>query len=156
MSVFSPGVSSHGPRWASSRAQHRHCCCIQPLSCKEKGVEGSHTCAAKGAQRYQCAVQQIPGLINGAEIVYFLVILHHSCLYPALSPAWRYFPHILLCLPIYPTSLPGTPTRHRAQTFSVVSWSVLTPFPPPSPVYQFLSNATPTCFQGIVLSPACL
>lgn len=55
VSVFSPGVSRHSPRWASSRAEHRHRCCPQPPSSEEKAVEGAHTCSQGGSEGFMCS-----------------------------------------------------------------------------------------------------
>lgn len=126
MSVFSPGVSCRGPRWASSRTQRRHCCypecscCIQPSS-EEKAVEEWHQGAVKGALRHLRAVSPSPGLSTGAEILCFLAL---TCSFSSPEtfsphlPMSAYLPYIFL----------RTPTWHRAQTFSF-SWSI-TPFPP--------------------------
>lgn len=112
MPVLSPGVSSRGPRWASSRTQHRHCCCpersccTQPSSSEEKAAEGWHTCAAKRAQRHSCAVQPSPELSSGAEI------LLPVC--PSTTPAFILF--LLQPGGIFPMSSYACPsTLHLSQ-----------------------------------------
>lgn len=148
MSVFSPGVSSHGPRWASSRTQPRHSCSIQPSSPEEGAVQGSHTPEPRGLRGVCVQWTESWAQYWGWDTVFPA--------HPATPSAFTLF--FLQPGDVFPTSSYACPsTLHLPQgtsmtqnsDFSDASWTVLTPFPPPSPVYPFLLNTTPTCFQGI-------
>lgn len=92
-----------GQQQNAAQAQLQHPALI-PRGRGSAGV--THTWAT-GAQRCLCAVNRVLGSVLGLRYCVSCSSCHPFCLYPVLSPAWRRFPHILLCLSLYSTSSPG-------------------------------------------------
>lgn len=130
MAAFSPGVSSHGPRQASSRTQHRHCCwpdrscCIQAPSSEEQAAQGWHTYTPGGLRGVYVQRKQVLGSADKPRYCFLVIpppLLPLSCSFSSLE---TFSPH---------PPMPGHPSRGYLHDTEPRHF----PFPPGSSSHAF-------------------